>query len=95
LVNRRPSTGESALTQSGIIGLALGAAMLLGFEAASAAPIAAVPPTVGLSAATVHATAGMERRAARRGERRVHRYERRSERYAHRAERRAIRRGAC
>lgn len=81
------------MTQSGFLGLALGAVMILGLEA-NAAPIAAMPPTVGLSAATVHATVGMERRAARRAERQVHRYERRSERYAHRAERRAIRRGS-
>ncbi|MGJ0506158.1 MAG: hypothetical protein ACR652_03300 [Methylocystis sp.] len=64
--------------------------------AASAAPVAATPQAIGVSASQtqlVHMTEGMERREARRTERRVHRYERRSERYAHRATRRAIRHG--
>ncbi len=73
------------MTQLKLMRLALGAVVFLGFGAvASAAPVTAGPPAVGLSATSVHMTTGMERREARRGERRVHRYERRSERYAHR-----------
>ncbi len=85
------------MTCSKILGLTLGAFLLLGYEAAAtAAPMAASPIPVGVSADSgdvVQAVLGSERRQARRGERRVHRYERRSERYAHRQERRNIRHG--
>lgn len=85
------------MTRSRILGFALGASLLLGFEPiAEAAPMAAPPTTIELSAFSGNVTQaflGIERRHARRVERRAYRHERREVRRGHRYERREIRRG--
>ncbi len=84
------------MTSFKIVGLVIGASLLLGFEPiAEATPMAAPPRVVELSAFSGNVTQvllGIERRHARRVERRVHRHERRMERRVHRHERREIRR---
>ena len=85
------------MTRSKILGLAVGASLLLGYEPiAEAAPMVASPSTVKMSAFSgnvAQAFLGIQRRHARRVERRAHRQARRAERRVHRQERRAIRRG--
>jgi hypothetical protein len=80
-----------------ILGLAIGASLLLGFEpVAEATPMAAPSSVVELSAFSGNVTQallGIERRHERRVERRVHRHERRTERRVHRQVRRDIRHG--
>jgi hypothetical protein len=80
-----------------ILGLAIGASLLLGFEpSAEATPMAAPASVVELSAFSGNVTQvllGIQRRHERRVERRVHRHERRAERRVHRQERRNIRHG--
>ncbi len=84
------------MARSKILGIALGASLLLGIEpTAMAAPIAAPPPANELSAISGHVTKtflGIERRHARRVERRAYRHERREARRGYRYERREIRR---
>jgi hypothetical protein len=85
------------MTRFKILGLALGASLLLGFEPiAEATPMAAPASVFGLSAFSGNVTQvllGIERRHERRVERRVHRHERRTERRVHRQVRRNIRHG--
>ena len=85
------------MTRSKIIGLAIGASLLLGYEPiAKAMPMAAPPSVVETSAFSGNVTQvflGIGRRHERRVERRVHRQERRVERRVHRQVRRDIRRG--
>ena len=83
------------MTRSKILGLALGASLLLGYEPiAEATPMAApsVVETSAFSGNVTQALLGIERRHERRVERRVHRQEHRTERRVHRHERREIRR---
>ena len=84
------------MTRSKILGLALGASLLLGYEPiAEATPMAAPPSVVETSAFSGNVTQvllGIQRRHERRVERRVHRQVRRAERRVHRHERREIRR---
>ena len=69
------------MTRSKILGLALGASLLLGYEPiAEATPMAAPPSVVETSAFSGNVTQvllGIQRRHERRVERRVHRHERR------------------
>ena len=84
------------MTGSKILGLAIGASLLFGFEPiANATPMAAPPSAFEMSAFSgnvAQAFLGIERRHARRIERRAHRHARRVERRVHRHERREIRR---
>ena len=69
------------MTRSKILGLAIGASLLFGFEPmAGAAPMAASPSTVEMSAFSgnvAQAFLGIGRRHVRRVERRAYRHERR------------------
>lgn len=90
-----------------VFGMAMAAALLLGYQATATATPMATPRLAGVSAFSgdvTQAVLGSERRQARRyerqthrearrEERQMHREARRGERYAHRVERRSIRQG--